>query len=338
MEGSVAAALRSVGPSGSGVGNTNGPTPMTALPATAIELNHVQVGAGEDLVLVHGLGANVSFWYFGAARLLSRYRSVLMYDLRGHGRSPMPPTGYSLPAMAADLRRLLDRYNIGAADIVGHSFGGRVALTFAAQHPERVRNLVVADTQLRSLQPAMRLADWPHWPRWKAELQGLGLEKPPSDDSIIDYKLLVELSHSGNVADVGRPTRQRIALRSRDMGVRGTRRWRELLQTTSAGQDFEDESPLDSPTLAKIGARTLLMFGELSHCMPTAHGLLQRLPDARLAVVPGAGHFFPVVKPVLFARGLMAFLNGDAGPPRARRAGGRRRGTGARARRQFLRP
>ena len=59
----------------------------------------------------------------------------------------MPRTGYGLSAMAADLRGLLDRAGIAKADIVGHSFGGRVALAFAVEHGERVRNLVVADTR-----------------------------------------------------------------------------------------------------------------------------------------------------------------------------------------------
>ncbi len=322
-------------PPSSADGREGGST-LPARPGSGVELNHVQLGAGEDLVLVHGLGANISFWYFGAARLLARYRSVLMYDLRGHGRSPMPPTGYDLGSMAGDLRRLLEQYNISRADIVGHSFGGRVALTFAAHHPEMVRKLVVADTQLRALQPPMRLSDWPHWPRWKSELQDLGLERPPSDDSVIDYKLLVELSQGGDLADTGRPARQRIALRSRDMGVKGTRRWRQLLQATSAGQDFEDEFPLDSATLSNIPAPTLLMFGEWSHCLPTAHGLLDRVPDSRLVLVPGAGHFFPVVKPVLFTRALMAFLNGERAPLRARRRRARVRSTGPRPARRIL--
>jgi pimeloyl-ACP methyl ester carboxylesterase len=293
---------------------------MPTLPTSVVKLNSVQLGAGEDLVLIHGLGANISFWYFGAARLLSRRRSVLMYDLRGHGRSSTPQAGYGLAEMAGDLRCLFDHFGIARADVVGHSFGGRVALTFAAYYPEMVRNLVIADTQLRALQPPMQLADWPQWPRWKRELQALGLREPPSDDSIIDYKLLAELSQTGgDLANTGHTARQRISLRSRDMGLRGTRRWLDLLQNTSAGQDFEDETPLDGNTLSSVSARTLLMFGEWSHCIPTAHGLLRRMPDARLVVVPAAGHFFPAVKPALFARALMGFLDRDERPPRVRR-------------------
>lgn len=305
------------------------------LPATAADLNCVRLGAGDDLVLIHGLGANLSFWYFGAAQLLAARHHVIMYDLRGHGRSPMPRSGYNLSAMASDLRGLLDRLGIARADIVGHSFGGRVALTFAVEYGERVRNLVIADTQLRALQGPVRLREWPHWPRWKAELQSLGLEDPPSDDSVIDYKLLATLNRRGDVVNSGAPSRRRIALRSRDMGTKGAQRWQRLLQETTAARDFEEESALDRTSLAGITTPTLLMFGEFSHCLPTADGLLDLLPNARLMLIPGAGHFFPVVKPVYFERGLSSFLDrSDAGPGGFRAARGRR--LAARARRRAL--
>ncbi len=281
---------------------------MSSPVAVEPELNCVRLGAGDALVLIHGLGANLSFWFFGAAQLLAARRHVIMYDLRGHGRSPMPLTGYTLSAMADDLRGLLDRIGVAKADIVGHSFGGRVALTFAVQHAERVRNLVIADTQLRALQGPVRLREWPHWVRWKAELQSLGLKNPPSDDSVIDYKLLAELGQCGDIANSGTPSRRRIALRSRQMGARSAQRWQQLLQQTSAPREFEEESPLDRRGLASITAPTLLMFGKLSHCLPTAQGLLDLLPNARLMLIPGAGHFFPVVKPLYFERGLVSFL------------------------------
>lgn len=280
---------------------------LSSCPVEA-NLNCVSLGAGEDLVLIHGLGANLSFWFFGGAQLLAKRRRVIMYDLRGHGRSPMPRTGYSLAAMAADLYELLDRVGAAKVDIVGHSFGGRVALAFASAYAERVRNLIIADTQLGALQAPMRLRDWAHWPRWRAQLQASGLDKPPSDDAVIDYKLLVELSQCGDVANGHGSVRRRGPLRPRQIGGRTAVQWQRLLQQTTAAAEFEDERPLDKAGLAAINAPTLLMFGEFSHCLPTANGLLELLPDARFILVPGAGHFFPIVKPVYFERGLNSFL------------------------------
>jgi pimeloyl-ACP methyl ester carboxylesterase len=299
----------------------------TAATSADADLNSVRLGNGEALVLIHGLGANLAFWFFGPAQLLADRYQVVMYDLRGHGRSPMPRSGYDLGSMAGDLLSLLDRLGVAQADLVGHSFGGRVALTFAALYPHRVRKLVIADTPLRALQGPVRLGDWPHWPRWKAELMSLGLEHPPSDDRVIDYRLLAELGRQGGgpgrkaALEGGSPAQRRIDLRSRQMSARGAQRWQQLLQQTTAPQDFEDENPLDREGLAAIAAPTLLMFGEYSHCLPTAHRLRELLQNARLMMIPGAGHYFPVVKPAYFERGLNRFL----ARPEAARVGGLRR-------------
>jgi len=279
---------------------------MPSLATSQVTLNYLQLGSGEQLVLIHGLGANLSFWYFGAAQRLALRRRVLMYDLRGHGRSSMPREGYGLHHMVRDLAALLDFLGIVRADIAGHSFGGRVALAFAALHPQRVRNLVVADTQLRALQPPVRLSEWAHWERWKAELKGHGLVDLPSDDSIIGHKLLARLSQAH--APAANQIRTRISLHTRDMGERGLARWRELLARTSADREFEDEAFLVPATLQTITTPTLLMFGKLSHSLPTARRLMDCLPNARLLLIQGAGHFFPIKKPGFFARGIEAFL------------------------------
>jgi pimeloyl-ACP methyl ester carboxylesterase len=273
---------------------------------SGVKLNYLQLGHGENLVLIHGLGANLSFWYFGAARLLARTRNLLLYDLRGHGRSSMPIQGYGLQQMVCDLVELMDFLCIDRADIAGHSFGGRVAMAFAALHPERVRNLVIADTQVRALQPPVRLSEWSYWGRWKEELQARGLKDLPSEESLISHRLLAKLSQANyNVVSQGRA---RISLHTRDMGDKGLKSWQELMARTSANRDFEDESLLVPSRLEAISTPTLLAFGKFSHSLPTADRLLDCLPNARLIIIPGAGHFFPIVKPTFFARVIEAFL------------------------------
>ncbi|UOM32854.1 alpha/beta fold hydrolase [Acuticoccus sp. I52.16.1] len=297
--------------------------------ADDVKLNYMQVGTGDDLVLLHGLGANLSFWYFGAARSLAEGRNVLMFDMRGHGRSSMPDAGYDLRTLAGDLAALLDHHGIERADIAGHSFGGIVGLAFASLYPERVRTLIIADSHVRGVQPPTRLADWPHWEQWKAHLCANGLEDPPSDQSLIDYKLLASLSQytggPGAGAAPARPVapRKRIG-RAREMGEKGLQRWQQLLANTTAGRDFEDESLIDPDRISEVEVPTLLMFGRLSHCLPSADGLLTLLPDARLVVVPGAGHFFPLVKHQFFARAVDLFLARQAGAVTPLRRGRRR--------------
>jgi pimeloyl-ACP methyl ester carboxylesterase len=290
---------------------------MPSFVTPAVKLNYVQIGDGDHLVMIHGLGANLSFWYFGAANVLAARHRLVMYDLRGHGRSSMPREGYDLPQMARDLLELLDFLAIERADIVGHSFGGRVALVFAAFYPQRVRNLIIADTHIRALQPPMRLAEWPHWPRWRAELQRSGLAELPSDDAFIDHDLLAKLSGQRNVPHADNAG-GRLTLRASDMGGKALQRWRLLLAQTSAARDFEDERELTPATFATVRAPTLLLFGKFTYCLPSGEGLAQCLPDARLVVIPGAGHFFPLVRARFFARATERFLaNAQAGGGRS---------------------
>lgn len=284
---------------------------MPELVTTEVKLNYLRVGRGDDLVLIHGLGANLSFWYFGAAGLLAQKRNVLMYDLRGHGRSSMPANGYDLVRMSHDLAHLLDHLGISSADVVGHSFGGRIALAFAALYPDRTRRLLIADTQIRALQPPVRLRDWPHWEKWKQDLRSGGLQDFPDEDAVIDYRLLADFTRKAADLTTGARPNGRLSLRSREMGQKGLQRWQDLLGRTTAGRDFENESPLSPSTLKSIQAPTMLMFGQFSHCLPTAGALKRCLTDASLVFVPGAGHFFPIVKPGFFARATDSFLAGQ---------------------------
>lgn len=274
------------------------------------------------VALIHGLGANLAFWYLGAVRHLGRDRTLLLYDLRGHGASSMPKEGYSLDRLAEDFRQLLDDLGISRAHVVGHSHGARVAIAFALKYPDRVESLVIADTQLRALQAPMKLFEWPHWPEWKADLARRGVTSFPPDDAEIDFQLLSTLgprAAAGPVPAQGPGLRRRrlsgrggegrrIDLRSRQMGARGAERWQGLLDSTSARQDFGDESAIDLDALAAFDRPVLLMYGRHSHCLPTSKALEELLPDARRVLVPGAGHFFPIVKPQFFARALRMFL------------------------------
>lgn len=118
-----------------------------------------QIGRGPDLVFLHGLAANHAFWFTRIAFALKQRYRLTLYDLRGHGRSSMPPSGYTSQQQAEDLAELMDHLRLQDAILVGHSFGGNVALHFATLFPERVRALVVADTRVYALQPVQRLVD-----------------------------------------------------------------------------------------------------------------------------------------------------------------------------------
>jgi pimeloyl-ACP methyl ester carboxylesterase len=271
-------------------------------------------------------------------RALARKYHVLCYDLRGHGTSGMPDRGYLLPNMVEDLVALLDHLEIERPHVVGHSFGARVALAHAIMEPSRLATLTIADTQAKCLQPPMKLREWPYWKRWKAELIEQGHSGLPDDEEIITFELLANFNDlspgfaNGALAKAPRavaagPRQQRRqqrgnagaapSLRRRDMGRKGGARWSRLMETTTARADFADERPLTPEAIAAIDAPTLAVYGELSHCLPSCRRLEKLIPRTHVAIIPGAGHFHPAVKPLRFTKVLGHFLREHPGASEA---------------------
>ena len=89
-----------------------------------------------NVVLVHGLGETLGCWYWKLAPELSRFNRVVMFDLRGHGLSSMPSTGYTAQVMATDVLALLDYLGVADAHFLGHSLGGRDLSTSPARIPD----------------------------------------------------------------------------------------------------------------------------------------------------------------------------------------------------------
>jgi pimeloyl-ACP methyl ester carboxylesterase len=101
-----------------------------------------EAGAGEALLLIHGMGGSSATWKAVLPELSKRYR-VVAPDLLGHGQSAKPRADYSLGAFAAWLRDLLDELDITRATVVGHSLGGGVAMQFIYQHRDYCERLVL---------------------------------------------------------------------------------------------------------------------------------------------------------------------------------------------------
>lgn len=295
--------------------------PQAVLNGTRI--HYQSVGEGPDLVLVHGIAANLAFWFPRVAPALARRHRVTVYDLRGHGLSAMPPAGYTPADMAGDLRALLDHLGIERADLVGHSFGGTVCLEFAARHPGRVRSLVLADVTVNALQSIDSGQDGAYWSAWRRQLESVGVQLP-ADLPKATYGLLEELAETSRLeARQRRHGGEFFVPFGRWNGARRTaRKWLTLLRTTEAWREMQSGGPT-LEAIRAIAQPALLIFGERSRWLRTCHLLAETLPNAETVIVPGAGHFFPLLKPLVFAAHLGAFLaRGGAGADAASAAGG----------------
>lgn len=107
-----------------------------------VELYYEQTGDGLPVILLHGFPLDHTIWYEVAGLLECKARFILP-DLRGHGRSPAPEGIYTMRTMVEDVIALMDRLNLPAAVLVGHSLGGYVALDFARAYPARLLGMAL---------------------------------------------------------------------------------------------------------------------------------------------------------------------------------------------------
>ena len=133
-------------------------------------------GSGPALLLIHGVGCNSKSWEPVHAKLAQRF-TVIAPDLLGHGESDKPHADYSLPAFANGMRDLLAVLGIDRVTVVGHSFGGGVAMQFAYQYPELVERIVLVNAGgvSKDVSLALRLAAMPMGAEALAMLRAAGV-------------------------------------------------------------------------------------------------------------------------------------------------------------------
>ncbi len=106
-------------------------------------------GAGEPLILIHGLSGNASAWRL-LTPCLEKHFQLICYDLRGSGQTHFDTKAFSVSDLADDLAELLDFLGLSKAHIVGHSMGGVIAQDFAARYPEKTNRLILLHTRVQN--------------------------------------------------------------------------------------------------------------------------------------------------------------------------------------------
>jgi pimeloyl-ACP methyl ester carboxylesterase len=128
-------------------GGQDAGVPLIAV--NGIELYYESHGTGAPLVVLGGLGLDVSEMGMLTGPLAARFR-VIAADNRGAGRSAKPPGPYSVEQMAADVAGLMDRLDLPRAHVLGMSLGGRIAMALALAESARVNRLVLVATSPRA--------------------------------------------------------------------------------------------------------------------------------------------------------------------------------------------
>jgi pimeloyl-[acyl-carrier protein] methyl ester esterase len=248
-----------------------------------------QHGQGPDVVLLHGWSFHGGVWVDVARALSARYR-VTVFDLPGHGRSrDVVLPAFTPEALAESVQRVVS----GPAIWIGWSLGGFIALAAAQHTPQTVTQLVLVGATPKYV----RSADWPH-----AMLPSV-LEQFAQNVEV-DYaatftRFLSLQTAAGEDRDMLRRLRDELF------------RYGEPTPAALRGglQLLKDEDR--RAVLAGIKAPTLVIHGERDRLVPVgaAHYMAGQIPDARLQVIPGAGHAPFLSHPAVFMQKLNEFLH-----------------------------
>jgi pimeloyl-ACP methyl ester carboxylesterase len=286
-------------------------------------IHYQQIGSGPDVVLIHGLFCNIAFWWFRVAPKLAETCRVTALDLRGHGFSAMSDEGYRTVDLAGDVIALMEHLDIREAHVIGHSFGGAVALAVATLGGTRVRRLTLADAWVPSLQKMPPLSDTSAWPSLQSRLRERGIviegELPRVAHGFFEELLESDRGRgqgqAGGFGDAAVLAAMPVSTGAGRRPTRSMRRWRELMARTNAHEELHDPRGLEEDKLSQLAPPVDLVYGARSRYLATRDGLTRLKPETRVVMVPNAGHFFPLLNP----DALLDALDMSEKPARVRR-------------------
>jgi pimeloyl-ACP methyl ester carboxylesterase len=258
----------------------------TEVPGGWVEYD--DVGRGRPVVLLHAFPFARSLWRPQREALQAHYR-VLTPDLRGFGGSAPFAGPPSLEVMADDVAGLLDALGVREPVVLGGlSMGGYVALAFARKYAARLRGLILADTRAE--------ADSAEGKANRDRLIAVARERGTA--AVLEGmlpKLLGDATRSGRPAVVEEVRRIATA---------------QPAEAVAAALQAMRDRPNSTALLGRIRVRTLVVVGSEDAITPpsVAEAMVHLLPDARLAIIQGAGHLANLEQPEAFTAAVESFL------------------------------
>lgn len=258
-----------------------------------------RAGAGEPILLIHGLAGSSRTWDDVIPQLAEHY-DVIAPDLLGHGESAKPLGDYSLGAFASGVRDLLSVLDIPSVTVVGHSFGGGIAMQLAYQHPHLVDRLVLVGSGGlgREVSWLLRILTLPG-----AEyLMPIWFPKPLVDSATdVGRQLGRRNIRSPKLAEMWRAYSSLAGAPNRTAFVRTMR---GIIDP--GGQMV---NALDRLYLA-AHLPTLIIWGDQDGIIPVEHAYAahEAIETSRLEILEGVGHFPHVESPEVFTDVLLDFM------------------------------
>ena len=252
-----------------------------------MELNYQHAGSGHPLIILHGLFGMLDNW-ISLSRKLAENFSVYTVDQRNHGRSRRHEV-FNYHAMVDDLLEFMETHEIESTYLLGHSMGGKTAMQFSFDYPEKIDKLIVAD-----ISPE---------------------EYDHRHDKLIDAMMSVDLSKYASRSDVDKDLKNKIAssrirqflLKNLYWKDRSSLGWKANLEVIQENlheifRALDSEQPFDKPTLFIRGAE--------SNYITDVHvsRIKELFPDSEIETIDDASHWLHAEKPEEFLKITETFL------------------------------
>jgi 3-oxoadipate enol-lactonase len=241
---------------------------------------------GDVVMFSNSLASDLTMWDYQIPRLSEAGYRILRYDSRGHGRSSVPPSPYTMEMLTSDVVALMDDRDLHQVHFCGLSLGGMVGQRLGALHGKRLLSLILCDTSSYMAQPEV-------WDERIALVRRVGMKGLV--DATIDRwftktgqeRLKVVVEHTREVilnTFIEGYCGSGLAIRAMDL--------REIIKG--------------------ISVRTLIMVGEQDQGTPVsaAEFIHKQIGSSILKVIPNAAHFVNVEQEDIFNNALLEFLSG----------------------------
>jgi len=248
---------------------------MPDITVNGVRLHYQERGSGTAMVWAHGLAGTWQGWEEVMGFFQNRYR-VIAYDARGHGCSEKPerPEAYSQDIMVEDMRGLMDALDIKKAIVGGHSMGANVALNFAISYPERCLGCIPVGIGSGS-------SDREWWREWWNKLADLA-DQEGMEAFLGEMKKLPAWGVAFGNPEMAENITKTV-LGNAPKAIAGTIR----------GVQVKRPSIFDlAPKLEKLPVATLVVMSEGdAPVVECSRFLAERIPQAKLAVIPARSHW-----------------------------------------------
>jgi len=266
------------------------------------ELRPDERGSGPVLALSHGWQGPTEDWPPGILDSLAQHTRLLVYDVRGHGRTSSPENieTYSLPAYAQDLRALMDALEIEQAHIGGVSQGGMISAQFALDFPERTRSLLICDSTAGNGIDEGPGGEWERAMQgYMEEMEGIVRERGLAE--LTEWRIAMSRELDEHYLDHPIPPEER---EEKDRRRNARMSKAAFLGTTHAIRlrpDLTDR-------LQEVLVPALVLAGEWDRFLPCAERDHHLIDGSRFVLVHRCGHASPDWRPDAFIKAVTDFI------------------------------